>query len=302
MSVKFEKINNDTNLMIKPHELVKVKLFVGKAELSTVSKGKPSELPIERISDTEYLVKSTGEVREYAKSENRSEQIKSFKRSSKKLRELVNANFGGFANEFMITLTYKENMTDVERLYPDFKKWKQKVIRRYGKFEYIVVREPQGRGAWHMHVLCKFKTGTKLDYKLVNELWEHGSMVNIKQLTDNTNVGAYLSAYMTDIEYSENNVNDCVNAKEEIEVLQKEVNGSIKKFIKGGRIKHYPKGMQFYTKSKGIKPPSTYTTTKEQFLDEKKITETDNLTFSQVIRISDEERVLNTRKYENYAY
>lgn len=306
MSVKIEKINNDNELSINPNELVKVKLFIGKAELSTISRGRASDLAFDKLNDDEYMVKSTGEIKEFAKSKNRSEQIKSFKRSTKNLRDLINANFGGFSNEFMITLTYKDNMINPERLYSDFKYWKRKVVRRYGNFEHIVVREPQERGAWHMHALCKFKMGTKLDYKEVNELWEHGSFVNVKQLTNITNVGAYLSAYLGDVEVTEQSVTDCIENKEEIEILSKdvEINGEIvpKKFIKGGRIKYYPTGMQFYTKSRGIKPPVTYTTKKKQFLDEKKITESDNKTFSQVIRVSDEEKVLNTLKYENYAY
>ena len=100
-----------------------------------------------------------------------------------------------------ITLTYAENMTDTDRLYFDFKDFNKRFqyyckINGYSKPEYIVMMEPQGRGAWHCHLLyiwdCK---APYVANKTLRDLWGHG-FVKIKKLDNCDNVGAYLTAYL----------------------------------------------------------------------------------------------------------
>ena len=75
-----------------------------------------------------------------------------------RLRDYLNTNITDVSKGRWVTLTYAENMTNTERLYTDFKKFKQK-LKRYLKqeFEYIVAMEPQGRGAWHAHIVLIFE-------------------------------------------------------------------------------------------------------------------------------------------------
>ena len=51
----------------------------------------------------------------------------------------------------MLTLTYRENMTDTSRLQRDFKLFITR-LRQYGAFEYVAGIEKQSRGALHLHL------------------------------------------------------------------------------------------------------------------------------------------------------
>lgn len=112
---------------------------------------------IKKISKNEYMVIATGEVLEYQnRSENRSQDKESLRKTFKKIRELINTNFIGNKNELCFTITYKENIRDPKILYNDFRKFMKKLKYKYGDVDYINVVEPQGRGAWHCHILLRF--------------------------------------------------------------------------------------------------------------------------------------------------
>ncbi|MEK3997380.1 hypothetical protein MKY29_21975, partial [Psychrobacillus sp. FSL K6-2365] len=125
--------------------------------------------------------------------------------------------------------------------------------------DYMCVVEPQGRGAWHCHMLLRFNDLDRIFIK--NEdlalVWGHG-FVTIKSLEGNDNIGAYLSAYLADIELDTEkmDLNSMMKLhQEEREVTTKIVEGKEKKFVKGGRLHLYPPGMNLYRKSKGIEFP-----------------------------------------------
>ena len=210
---------------------------------------------IKKIDKDRYVELSTGEIKDFQHSENRQQNYNSLRQSFKKLRYLINNNFTGKANELHITLTYKENMTNTKRLYEDFKKFMMKLkYKSSGKttIDYITVVEPQGRGAWHCHVLMRFNDMDKvfIKNKDLKQMWGFG-FVTIKSLKDVDNIGAYLSAYLADVELTEENYTSALVADERVEI--KEVEG--KKFIKGGRLHMYPPGMNLFRKSKGIAYP-----------------------------------------------
>jgi len=62
------------------------------------------------------------------------------------------------------------------------------------------------------------------------------------------NIGAYVSAYLSDIE-----VPDGREYTGSSECVEKDVHGQKKKFVKGARLIFYPVGVKIYRKSKGIK-------------------------------------------------
>src|SRR5699024_2532527 len=66
---------------------------------------------IKVLNANEYVNLSTGEVKEFKKSETKADSYKSLMKTFKRLRYLINNNFRGNANELFVTLTYKENMT-----------------------------------------------------------------------------------------------------------------------------------------------------------------------------------------------
>ena len=202
---------------------------------------------IKKLDKNNYVSLSTGEIKEYSHIENRSQSKKSLYRTFKKLRYLINNNFVGSKNELFVTLTYKENMTCVNRLYDDFRKFIKRLRYKYrdtSSIDYISVVEPQGRGAWHCHVLMRFNDVEKIYIanEEVRSLWGHG-FVRVNRLENIDNIGAYLTAYLTDLEMEGDFEGDKV----------KHLNG--KKYIKGARLHLYPPGINIYRCSRGIKPP-----------------------------------------------
>lgn len=211
---------------------------------------------IKRLDDKRYLVISTGEIKEFNKNEKRLDNHNSFRQTFKKLRYLINNNFVGAKNELFLTLTYAENMTDHKRLYFDLDKFLKRLRYKYIKksnIEYITVIEPQKRGAWHAHILLKF-TDLKEIYipnSVIAEIWGLG-FVNVQSIAKMSidNIGAYLTAYLTDLPLE--SASDLRKYDE-----LKEVDG--KYYIKGSRLRLYPKGINFYRKSKGIIYPERIT-------------------------------------------
>ena len=78
----------------------------------------------------------------------------------------------------MLTLTYRENMQDFERLQRDVKAFVTRV-RSLGPFEYVLCVERQQRGALHVHMACqafpawmKNEDGVKVkSYNLIRSIW-----------------------------------------------------------------------------------------------------------------------------------
>ena len=217
------------------------------------------ECPIQVLDKNRYLVRSTGEVCEFDKSgTNRTDSYKSLKRTFRNLRYLINNNFFGDRNELFITLTYGGDdrpriLDGGKRFYMDFQIYIKALRRKYGQIEFVNVVEPHEDGHLHAHVLLKF-----FDHDFIfipnddmqNVYWKRG-FTKTSNLVGITNIGAYLSAYMTDVEVSDENVHDCLVSGEKVEF--KEVNG--KRYIKGGRLKYYPKKFRIYRRSKGILEP-----------------------------------------------
>lgn len=79
----------------------------------------------------------------------------------------------------LLTLTYRENQTDLEQFKRDFKEWVRRMKKALGgQFRYCAGFEPQERGAWHAHVTChKFQRmvqykGSKIpSWRLGTEVW-----------------------------------------------------------------------------------------------------------------------------------
>lgn len=183
-----------------------------------------------KLSKNKMVDTTTGLVIEVENSKNRGEQLSSLRSTIRRLRMIINANFFGESNELFVTLTYQENMTDVKRLYRDFKNFFKRLRRRYEeyKFEYIYAIEPQLRGAWHIHLLLK---AVNVNYlyipnEEIAELWGYG-FTKTKRIENIDNLGAYLAAYLTNLEDG----------------------------TKGARLYLYPSGVNIYRTSRGIKKP-----------------------------------------------
>jgi hypothetical protein len=243
-------------VIIKPNDVVRVTKMNHIIEVQHIEK-QNRKANIKKLDKDRYVDIGTGEIKEFQHSMNRSENQNSLRQTFKKLRYLINNNFTGKGNELHITLTYAENMSDTKRLYTDFDKFMKRLRYNYKNqttIDYLNVVEPQGRGAWHCHLLIRFN---ELDRVFINnkelaDLWGLG-FVKIKGLKDIDNIGAYLSAYLTDVELTDETIQHAIEKEMLVEI--KIVDGVEKKYVKGGRLHMYPPGMNLHRKSKGIVEP-----------------------------------------------
>lgn len=256
---------------------------------------------IQKLSKDEYVDLSTGEIKEFNKTVNRSQAANSLRQTFKKLRYLINNNFVGADNELFICPSYRGELQtrDHIKVGQDYDKFLKRLRYEYKDIsciEAIKVLEPHASGNWHMHVLLKFPDVKKIfiPFADLNRIWGHGS-VTVRALKDVDNVGAYVSAYLSDIEVPESNEK---NLKGHVDLIEKEVDGKKKKFLKGGRLKFYPTGVNLFSKTKGIKYPERIEMT---YMDAKKVVQDCSPHYSQTIEISDSHSDFsNTITYEQY--
>lgn len=205
-----------------------------------------------KLDRDHWLDVETGEIRGYEHGSTRADAVASLRRTFRNVRALINANCGDVEKVRWITLTYAENMTDTERLYRDFHAFWKRFKRRWPGCEYIIVVEPQKRGAWHVHMLAiwpdcmaPFVSNDKL-----RECWGHG-FVKVTALDGIDNVGAYLSAYLGDVVLD---AGESPNAGE-VKTCR---DGTSKRVKKGGRLSMYPAGMQICRHSRGVRQPEQF--------------------------------------------
>ena len=241
---------------------------------------KPPEIDCKRIDKDHYIRPSeqSGELHEYCHAENKSGSLGSVRRTLANIRRVINANCSDARSLRWVTLTYAENMQDSKRLYKDYEKfWKRFVYyckkHGLGKPEYIAIAEPQGRGAWHLHCLFRWDgVAPFLDNNTVfAPLWGHG-WTKIKAVkTDCDNLGAYFSAYLADMPLDDFQAiyGECPFEAVEKDFLDDDGEVKKKKFIKGGRLRLYPSGMNIIRTSRGIVLPKSEIISAEQAEKEK---------------------------------
>lgn len=122
------------------------------------------------------------------------------RRASMAFRRLVACNLGGLTQPLLVTLTYGENFTDLERAYRHYSSFIQSLRYKYGKdFKYVCVPEFQKRGAVHFHALF-WGLPTEIfllerQTRTLARLWGHG-YVYLKETDGDEKLSFYLSKYM----------------------------------------------------------------------------------------------------------
>lgn len=140
-----------------------------------------------------------GERTDEEKEENRS---KVMSRAQRDLRRIVNSNFGQYGEEFtakFVTLTFREDITDLESANAEFKKFIMRLNyfmfkSKKANIKYSGVPQFTKKGRVHYHVIFYNLPYVKW-YKL-EEIWGQG-FVRINKIDNCDNVGAYVSKYMT---------------------------------------------------------------------------------------------------------
>ena len=252
---------------------------------------------IRKLSAENYLDLRNGEIKQYNHQTSRADNLKNVARSLALGRDMLNANIDDVSKCRWLTLTYAENMTDPRRLYYDFMNFNKRCRKKFGHYEYVTAAEPQGRGAWHLHCVLIFDH--KAPYMangVVADIWKKG-FVTVKRLDDVDNVGAYLTAYLGDMELNEA-LEHGVGG--DIKTVEYDENGEkkSKRYVKGARLSMYPPGFNIFRYSKGCKKPIvTYT----NYAEAKKKACGGTQTFSKAVVLLDEENDFkDTIVYEYY--
>jgi hypothetical protein len=140
------------------------------------------------------------------KSENYEENRKQvLQRAKKNLRRLINANVGQYGKEFtakFLTLTFRDNITDIETANYEFKKFIQRLnYYCYGtkkaNLKYTCVIEFHKSGVIHYHVIIYNMPYIKANN--IANVWGNG-FIKINKIDDVDNVGAYVSEYLGNAE------------------------------------------------------------------------------------------------------
>jgi hypothetical protein len=121
------------------------------------------------------------------------------RRRKNELRRLITQNFEATGSKF-VTLTFDNardfDIKDVKACNRYFKKFIQRLKRRYSEMRYVSVIEFQDkndRGAVHYHMICNLPYIRKSE---LAEIWGAG-YVKINRIDNVDNVGVYVTAYMT---------------------------------------------------------------------------------------------------------
>lgn len=212
------------------------------------------------MSKDEYVLLSTGEVKEFEHhAADRTENLRNLEKTMRSLSDLINVNISPDNVECcrFLTFTFRENMTDAERLYTEFKNFNKRFKRYMAKlgyhYEYIVTIEAQARGAFHLHGIFIFDDKAPyIENKLLADMWLNG-FVSVKAIDKHIDdLGRYLTAYLTDLPVENEDIPSGALGGELKEI---EADGKSKRVIKGARLKLLPVGIRIYRYSRGVKKP-----------------------------------------------
>lgn len=298
--MKIEKLQKN----VRPHTegLVRLKEMGNILEVRSMSR--TPTMPIKKLDKDYFVELGTGEVKEFKHTERRTDNLTSVAQSLKHMREYINTNVIDPRKALFITLTYAENMSDGQRLYDDFRKFNMRLAYYTRKnelppYEYIVAIEPQARGSLHAHLLLIFqKKAPFIPNAELAKIWGRG-FVKIKALKNVDNIGAYLSAYLGDMELGET-----LTAKASgkgfkvVESTDTDGKHQTKAIVKGARLKLYPKGFRVFRKSRGIVPPKITDCTNAEAMQKNGDAA---LTYEKTIKIVDDGgKTCNVINYRHY--
>lgn len=165
------------NFLIKRDKEVKVIKYApnGDVEIQDIKWNKNGFRSIERLNRKEYMVVSTGEVKEYQFREEKGEN--GLRRSMKKLNQILKNNFAGAGNELFITLTAEKDVTDFLEMKAKFQQWWRKMKREYKDLEFVAILEKHTeRDSWHIHTMVKAIEHKRLyiPNNKIEKIWGYG--------------------------------------------------------------------------------------------------------------------------------
>lgn len=196
----------------------------------------------------------------------RVDNLYSLRRSFKRMRDIINCNFTGADNELFLTLTYQDpsvkGVAGAKRVARDFDIFVKKIRYHYSdQIKWVCALEPTSQGRWHMHVLLKFISWRQafLHAQQLQDLWGHG-FVKINRIHGVSNVGAYLTAYLTNVIVDPNAP---ATATRPVSWTRRHEH----MVEKGKRLEMYPAGVKVCRHSQNCATPSSYYVRKDQLAE-----------------------------------
>lgn len=110
------------------------------------------------------IISSPGKKAPRGQSENRDANIE---RAARRAKGNLRRKCMAMEADRILTLTFKENVTDWDLAWSCFKSFTRRVNRKLVGFSYVAVPERQKRGSWHFHLAIK---GWQ-DAKMLRALW-----------------------------------------------------------------------------------------------------------------------------------
>lgn len=296
IKIEFEKLDQIPEK--NPNVLVKVTEMGNVVEVQYMSRRNCKQTIQMLPGGEQFVICATGEVKDIEHHETRKDNKKGLYKTFANARAVINANVTDVSKVRWCTLTYAENMKDPKRLYTDFEKFNKRFQyyckqKGFSKPEYIVMMEPQGRGAWHAHLLYIWDDmqAPYIPNEEFRELWGHG-FVKIKKLDNVDNVGAYLTAYLGDMELDELDTSKAVGKQCKVVEVEDERGKKVKKaIIKGARLDLYPANFNMLRCSRGVKRPVEVMMS--QFEANKKVSAATK-TFESAIKLTDVDNAFET--------
>jgi len=122
------------------------------------------------------------------------------RRAALAFTRIVTANFGESDHPILASFTYRENQTEIEQGYKDWKSFIDNARSRFGSdFRYVCVPEFQKRGALHFHALFwgipPEVAREERSTRVVANMWSHG-FVDLIGTDGNKKLSGYLAKYM----------------------------------------------------------------------------------------------------------
>lgn len=130
---------------------VTVRVFPSSIEVMT----KPINHDLERARARDQGVRGVARPADLTEEERARKDEENKVRSIRRAKQAVRWQIQRLEADHLLTLTYRENMLDVDRLKSEFDHFRRLVKARYPDWGYVAAREHQERGSLHLHLAVK---------------------------------------------------------------------------------------------------------------------------------------------------
>ena len=250
---------------IKASDIV-IRTDLGKYSKLTFVANPSKNISIKKLNKYEYIDLNTSEIKQY--NLNKPTSKSDVNRKLRKYEEIVIANFTGGASELFITLTCKENITDIAVIKQYYNNFITNIKKDYADIDYIALFEQTAEWCWHIHLFIKNNQHKKLfiPHQELLDYWGQGAVY----VMPNKNTFRTLG-----------------HSKE-------------KRDDRLERLPYYPKGEKLYHKSKGIKIPTKEKMTYKECPEYNSVEHTRISSKTYTIKNQDNDKVVNTIATEIY--